>query len=215
MTTAISTVLWDLDGTLLDTAPGITATIQHTLETLGRPVPPAEELRSCIGPPFASWFPRLLGSRDPALLEDAVRLYRERYGAGAMFDAVLFEGIAPVVAGFQSRGLRQIVVTSKARPYAEVLVERFGLAPAMPRVYGPELHEHAHDKYDLVRRVLLDERSPLHQVVMIGDRSTDMLAAKRNGLAAIGVRWGYGTDTELALAEALADHPADLVPMLA
>ena len=108
-------ILVDLDGTLIDPRPGLIGSVQHALAQLGHHVPPAEELLWLIGPPFRVSFPRLLGSPDR--VEEAIGHYRESYVNGAMYDAIVYDGVAEALAAMRGAGHRLLVATSKPHRY--------------------------------------------------------------------------------------------------
>ncbi len=203
-------LLIDLDGTLIDPKPGIVGSIQYALRKLGAPVPPADELGWTIGPPLRTTFPRLLG--HPHATEDALSLYRENYRNGAMFDAIVYDGVAEALDDLASSGCRLIVATSKPHVFAKPVLENFGLAGRFSAIHGAELDGRNDSKIDLLAHIIACEGVTPARAVMIGDREFDVIAAARNGIQAIGVTWGYGSVTELqtAGAAALCAAPASL-----
>jgi phosphoglycolate phosphatase len=201
-------LLFDLDGTLIDPKPGLIGSVQYTLDRLGHPVPPADELLWLIGPPFRVSFPKLLGSADR--VEEAIAHYRERYFSGAMYDAIVYEGVVDALAALRAAGHRLIVATSKPHHYARPIVEHFGLAAHFHAVHGPELDGTNDHKADLIAHILRHERVDPETALMIGDREFDMTAAARNGIRAVGVTWGYGSAGELTGAAGLCDTPREL-----
>jgi phosphoglycolate phosphatase len=205
-----STILLDLDGTLIDPAVGILGCYRQVLEALGRPVSPDEDLRWVIGPPSRVSFVRLLG--EGADVEGAVRLYRARYAERGMFEAAVYPGIVAALASLRERGRRLLICTSKARPFAERILEHFGLAPYLAGVYGAELDGRFDDKAELIAHLLETEGVAAENACMVGDREYDILAATRHGMASIGVLWGYGDEAELrrAGATALITSPGEL-----
>jgi phosphoglycolate phosphatase len=205
-------ILIDLDGTVVDPKLGIVGSIQYALRRLGHPVPPAEALVWMIGPPFRVSFPKLLGSAER--VEEAIAYYRERYLDGAMFDAVVYEGMPEALAALRALGHRLIVATSKPHRYARPIVEHFGLAPHFHAVHGPELDGTNDLKADLIAHILRHEEVEPTTAVMIGDRTFDVAAAARNGLRAIGVTWGYGSPEELVGVAALCESPRQLVDVV-
>ncbi|MDB5479649.1 MAG: hypothetical protein JWO83_702 [Caulobacteraceae bacterium] len=210
MATPPTTILLDLDGTLIDPAPGILGCCRQALEALGCPARPEEDLRWVIGPPLRGSFVRLLDGRgDP---EEALRLYRARYGETGLFEAGVYPGVVDALAALRARGLTLLVCTSKARPFAERIVEHFGLAPYLAGVYGAELDGRLDDKGDLIAHLLAAESLAPDAACMVGDREYDMRAAARHGIPGIGVLWGYGDAAELqgAGATALIASPTEL-----
>jgi phosphoglycolate phosphatase len=203
-------LLFDLDGTLCDSFPGIAACIGHALAQLARATPPDAALRACVGPPLRSSFARLLGTTDAALLERAVALYRERYAAHGWRENSVYPGIGEALATLHARGTRLFLCTVKPEVYARRILAHFGLAARFRRVYGPDLAGHLDDKTQLIATLIERERVDPAAAVMIGDRAGDVAAAKAHGMPAVGVLWGYGTRGELAGADLLVDAPAAL-----
>jgi len=205
-------LLFDLDGTLTDSAAGITRCIAHALERLGRVPPPAAALRPCIGAPLAEAFRALLGGADDSLVRHAVALYRERFASVGMYENEVCAGIPELLATLRERGLPLRVVTSKPTVYSVEIVRHFGLADFFEGVHGSELDGTRTDKTELVAHVLEIEKIAPHEAIMIGDRSHDVRGALANDVRPIGVLWGYGSREELAAAGAAAivARPADL-----
>lgn len=203
--------LFDLDGTLTDPKAGITRSVQYALERLGRPVPEADELTWMIGPPLIAGFTKLLGS--PAEVPEAVRFYRERYSDVGLFENEVYAGIPPLLHKLQEKGVRLYVATSKLHVFARRILDHFELSRFFVEIYGSELDNRNADKRDLIKHILDRERFDPARAVMIGDREHDSIGAKANGIAAIGVTWGYGSRQELleAGAACLVDDPQGLV----
>lgn len=193
-------IFFDLDGTLTDPGVGITRCIQHALEGLGLPVPEAESLRRCVGPPLQNSFAELLGTRDDALVAEAIRLYRERFVTAGMFENSVYAGVPAALEVLRRDGHRLWVVTSKPHVFARQIVEHFGLSAFFERVYGSELSGENSDKGRLIRVALTQEELSPGQVCMVGDRAVDIEGARSNGVGAIGVLWGYGSREELIAA---------------
>ena len=208
-------LLFDLDGTLTDPREGITRCIAHALEHMGLEAPPLDELTFAIGPPLRGSFARLLGTEDRVRVEQAVAHYRERFADVGLFENALYPGIADALHAL--RDARLFVATSKPQVYAERIVRHFGLEGHFLAVHGCELDGTREDKRDLLDHLMAIRGVSPAEAVMIGDRGADMRAARHHGIAALGVRWGYGSDDELrqAGANALCDTPGGLRAALA
>src|SRR5262245_12876418 len=199
-------ILVDLDGTLIDPKPGLIGSVQYALRKLGLPVPPAGELLWLIGPPFRVSFPKLFGRPD--LVEEAIGHYRESYVSGAMFDAIVYDGVADALDRLRAAGCRLFVATAKPHYYARPILEHFDLARRFAGIHGPELDGTNDHKGDLIAHIIAREGVLAERAVMIGDREFDVTAAARNGIPTVGVAWGYGTAGELVAAGACALCPA-------
>ena len=210
----MDTILVDLDGTLTDPAAGIIAAVRHAVARMGAAPPPAEELRWVIGPPLRQSFPRLLG--DGHDVEAAIGHYRDHYGAGGLFEAAVYDGIFDALAVLRDRPARLLVCTAKPQHFAERVLDHFDLSARFDAIYGPDLEGRLDDKGDLIAHMIEVEGFDPGRAVMIGDRGSDVFAAKRHGIPTVGVLWGYGSREELvdAGAAALCAEPAALPDMV-
>lgn len=210
------TLLFDLDGTLTDSRPGIIASIRHALAAMGADDAHDDEaLRMCLGPPLRESFANLLATRDAAAVDRAIVHYRERFADVGWRENSVYDGIVAELAVLAARGHRMLVCTSKPLVYAKRIVEHFGLDRWFTAIHGPGLDGAQDDKRDLLASLLREERlDPMH-TVMIGDRHHDLRAARANGTRAVGVLWGYGSREELAAADLLVATPPRLAHDLA
>jgi phosphoglycolate phosphatase len=206
-----NTLLLDLDGTLVDPAPGIIGSCRYALEKLGAPAADNADLRWIIGPPLRASFSKLLGATGDA--EAALQAYRERYAARGLYEAEPYPAMMDVLKIRVRRGARLILCTSKPKVFAQRVVDHFGFAPFLSGVYGPELDGRFDDKGELIEHLLDRESLDPDEVCMVGDREHDVLAAARNGIPAVGVLWGYGSAAELEAAGAaiLIQEPSELL----
>jgi phosphoglycolate phosphatase len=193
-------VIFDLDGTLTDPGVGIIRCFQHALAALGRPVADAPALARFIGPPLREAFAELLASDDGVLLTRAVAHFRERFEAVGMFENEVYPGIPDALHEARQHGHRLWVATSKPQPYAQRILQHFGLASAFERIHGSEFSGRHSDKGELLRSVLTQEEFRPSETCMVGDRAYDVIGARKNGVLAIAVLWGYGTAAELTAA---------------
>lgn len=205
-------LLFDLDGTLTDPFLGITKCILYALRMLDRPLPPKESLRWCIGPPLKNSLAKLLDSDDQALIDKALALYRERFGTVGLFENEVYDGIPKALEVLKESGHVLYVATSKPGVYAERIVDHFNLNHYFKRIYGSELDGTRSDKTHLLSHILKKESIAAAEVAMIGDRKYDIIGANENGVASIGVLWGFGTKEELkrAGASVLIKNPLEL-----
>ena len=210
-------MLLDLDGTLTDPRAGIVRSIRHALDRLARPCPPDDALTALIGPPLRETFATLLATADCARIEDAMRLYRERFAAVGLFENEMYEGIPAMLDGLRRDGGRLFVATAKPAVFAERIVRHFALDHHFAGVYGPDLDGRLDDKAELLAHLLATERLDPTRAIMVGDRAGDVAAARKSGLRSIGVLWGYGSRDELlrAGADALCASPTSLPESIA
>lgn len=198
--TVARSVLLDLDGTLVDPKAGILGGYRHTLTTLGRDVPEDDQLTWVIGPALRLSFARLLG--PDADIEAAVALYRGYYSSRGLYEASVYPGIIEALAHLRSAGWRLMICTAKVEAYARRMAGHFGLAALVDGIYGADPAGTLDDKAVLMRHLLHSEGLDPADAVMVGDRKFDCLAASANGVASVGVLWGYGSLEELTEAGA-------------
>jgi len=191
----MTTVFFDLDGTLTDPKPGITRSIQYALRRLDRAVPSEQELTWCIGPPLHASLKKLLATDD--LADKALSLYRERFGDIGLFENEVYPGIEATLSVLAESDRRLFVATSKPIVYAERIIDHFKLTGYFERVFGSELDGTRTDKTELLGYALRATGVDPSRATMIGDRSHDMIGARNNGMTAVGVLYGYGSREEL------------------
>jgi phosphoglycolate phosphatase len=187
-------VLFDLDGTLSDSAPGILASLRYAFDVNGlAPLDPTTE-RELLGPPFYESLPPIIGHDR---LGPVIESYRARY-AEAMYDTSAYPGVPELLAALVADGRRLAVATSKPEHYAVPIVEHLGLARFFETVGGDELDGSLRTKALVIGKVLarLGDPGP-DDVVMVGDRSHDVVGARAHGITCVGVRWGYAMPGEL------------------
>ncbi|PRZ09529.1 phosphoglycolate phosphatase [Isoptericola sp. CG 20/1183] len=214
MTTPL--VLLDLDGTLMDSAPGITASAAHAYRTLGLPVPDAATLRSFVGPPITDSFPTHGVPRER--VGEALVAYRAAFTAGGMFNNSVFDGVPAALRELRAAGCVLAVATSKPEVFARPICERFGLSALVDDVFGAPLDEATSTKADVIAKALaaLGRQSPAAPedgpVLMVGDREHDVHGAAEHGIGCLGVSWGYAAPGELERAGVVGtvDDVADL-----
>ncbi|PZR52616.1 haloacid dehalogenase [Xylanimonas oleitrophica] len=196
-------VLLDLDGTLMDSAPGILASVTHAYRTLGLPVPDAATLRSFVGPPITESFPS--HGVPSEQVEEAIKLYRADFAETGMWDNSVFDGVPAQLERLRDAGCTLAVATSKPEVFARPITERFGLAPLVDAVFGAPLDEQG-TKADVIAKALATlGRTPADgPALMVGDREHDVVGAREHGIDCLGVTWGYAAPGELEEAGAVA-----------
>ena len=190
------TVFFDLDGTLTDPSVGITNSVMHALERMGREVPPREELYSFIGPPLITQFMEYCNiSKEEA--EQAVVFYREHFSEIGLFENVPYDGVDESLARIKASGKKVCVATSKPEVFAKRILDRFGLSPYFDYVCGATMDEMRTTKREVIEYALEISGSARENTVMVGDRRHDVEGAKACCMRSIGVTWGFGSKEEL------------------
>jgi phosphoglycolate phosphatase len=204
-------ILFDLDGTLTDSAEGIINSVIYALERKGVPCADKQELRRFVGPPLQESFRKYCGfSEDQA--KDAVRIFREYFTEKGIYENAVYEGVPEMLSALQKAGLTLAVATSKPEKFAEQILERFDLAKYFTVISGASMD--GTSKPEVIRQTLQRlEAKPSSSILMVGDREHDVLGAKEVGISSLGVLYGYGSKDELCIAKAdcIAKTPADII----
>ena len=205
-------VILDLDGTLVDSRPGVLWSFRAALAELGHPVTAREEAGFVIGPPMAEVWAGLLRPLGDGRVTEAVRVYRAHYAATGRHMNAVFPGVPAALDALRAAGARLIVATAKPGDIGAVIVGALGLDAWAARTYGSVPGGSLDRKENLFAHILRTEPLDPARTAVVGDWRYDMSAARANGLAALGVAWGYDTVDELrrAGAEQVVATPADL-----
>jgi len=192
------TVLFDLDGTLVDSAALITHHLAGALRAVGAEVPAQAGLLSLVGPPFETALPAIGLTAEQTTA--AIRHYRSTYDAVAAEQSVVFPGVPALLDELGAAGLRLALATAKPELIAGRILAGLGLADRFALIGGSDPAVGRVGKGPVIASVLarLDLDPTRSPVVMVGDRSHDIEGAIANGVPAIGVGWGYAEPGELA-----------------
>lgn len=203
-------VLFDLDGTLTDSAAGIVASYSHVLASLGMHAEEAD-IRRGIGPPLAQ---ALASLGVPAtLMDQAITAYREVFARRGLYDNRVYPGTTEMLEELGRAGTTLGVATSKLDQFARAILEHFRLSEYFTVVSGSSRDGARSHKVDVLAHALEELGGPApSSVALVGDREHDMYAARQLGVWAIGVTWGYGPEDELVAsgAHVLAHDQAEL-----
>ncbi|MCV7369932.1 hypothetical protein CRI77_18780 [Mycolicibacterium duvalii] len=182
-------VIFDLDGTLTDSAEGIVASFRHALRAVDAPVPDGDLVSRIVGPPMPVTLGQLgLGERT----EEAIAAYRADYTSRGWSMNRPFGGIAELLADLRAAGVRMAVATSKVESTAARILAHFGLDDHFEVIAGASADGTRARKADVVARALAALAPVPDRVTMIGDRSHDVEGAAEHGIGTIVVGWGYG-----------------------
>lgn len=184
-------IIFDLDGTLTDSQPGIFACARYALEKMGLPVPPEGTLRRFLGPPLADSFMRYCGMTEQNAAR-ATALYRERYIPIGWKENRVFSRIRALLDALKRRGAYLAVATGKPQHTSIDILRYFGLLSYFDAIAGPTDQDLHADKGELIRRVL----PPGRRAVMVGDTAGDIQGARDCGIDSVAALYGYGQEAE-------------------
>lgn len=198
-------LLFDFDGTLFETGPGVINCVCYALEKLGIHETDRVKLRKFVGPPLFDSFQALYGF-DDAAAHEAVRLYRERYQPTGIWECAPYDGIFELLQKLKRDGWKLAVATGKPTPSALRILERYEMAALFDFVCGSEFDGTRSKKHEVISCVL-DHFAISDQpakALMIGDRKYDAMGAEKCGVPCLGVRYGYAEPGELEAAGVIA-----------
>ncbi|HEY4357329.1 MAG TPA: HAD-IA family hydrolase [Acidobacteriaceae bacterium] len=188
------TVIFDFDGTLIDSKPGILNCLKQTLR--GRNLSWEEPLDWFVGPPPHVSMPRLLPHLSVTAHTEIVDEYRALYAVDGWSQSSVYPGVPEMLETLQRSGWRIFICTAKRRDFTMRMLAHFGLEKYFEAVYADSVELPSHSKTELLTR-LLTECHVSTDAVMVGDRLFDIEAGKACGLRTIAVTYGYGSDAEL------------------
>lgn len=209
-------ILFDLDGTLTDAAPGITNSVKYALSKFGIDETDDNKLRKFLGPPLISSFMEFYGfSKEKA--QKAVEYYREYFVPHGIFENEVYSGIPKLLQKLKADGKTLIIATSKPETFAVQIAEHFEIDSYFDLIAGSNLDNTRSKKAQVIEYALktLGILDRAH-AVMIGDREHDIKGAKKTGLRSIGVLYGYASPGELETAGAdfTANSPEELYTII-
>ena len=211
-------LLFDLDGTLTDSAEGIIKCVQYAAEKMGAELKKAEELRVFVGPPLSESFQNVYGFSE-ADTQQAIAYYRERFKPIGMFENAVYPGIPEMLKAMKENGKINLIASSKPQEFVETILEHFDIAKYFDIIVGASMDESRNTKEAVIEEALFQLKSTDRygqysddKCVMIGDRKYDIHGARYFGLRNIGVSYGFAPVGELE--EAGADVIVDTVEEL-
>jgi phosphoglycolate phosphatase-like HAD superfamily hydrolase len=182
-------VIFDLDGTLTDSAEGIVASFRHALGQIGAEVPDGDLVQRIVGPPMHVTLGSMgLGERA----DEAITAYRADYTTRGWSMNQMFDGIEALLTDLRAAGVRLAVATSKAEPTAQRIVEHFGIDEHFEVIAGASVDGTRSAKADVLAHALTQLHPVPERVLMVGDRSHDVEGAAAHGIDTVVVEWGYG-----------------------
>ena len=207
-------ILFDLDGTLTESGPGIMKAAQYALRSYGIEKP-WQELSYFVGPPLSETFAAFVEEPE---IPGIIARFREYYQKDGWLDNAPYPGVREMLDALRAEGKRLMVATSKLDRLAVQVLAHFDLLSCFEAVCGaPEGDPAAAQKANIVRAALAKaDCTDLSRAVMVGDRKYDITGGHQAGLTAIGVLYGYGSREELtqAGADALAETPEVLTKLI-
>ena len=209
-TTSTQGIVFDLDGTLIDSYEAIGASLNHALTLLGRAPIPADLVRMMVGRGLEVLIERAIGGPLPAgddTIARAVELFRQHYDRTCVEKTTLLPEVAPTLRSLHERGYRMGVATNKPSYFARRLLDALGVGVMIPTIYGPDLVSHHKPHPEMVQRVLAELELAPSQAIYVGDMEVDIQTARAAGMRVVVMP--TGSSDLAALLEARADLVVD------
>ena len=203
--TRFPALLFDLDGTIIDSAPGIIASARYALSHFDREMEDSQ-LRAFIGPPLEVCFTEVCGL-SPEEARQAVGYYRERYGVTGKFECSLYSGVKELLRQLHQSGRKVLLATSKPEQFAVEILEHLGVAEYFTCIAGAAMDHTRQTKEEVIRYLLDRTGLSTTDCLMIGDRKYDVEGAAELSMPCVGVLYGFGSREELETAGAVAILP--------
>jgi len=203
-------LIWDLDGTITDSAPGIMNAIFYTVQKMGFSPLTREEALAFIGPPLHDSFQKKFSLTHSDTLR-AVDVFREYYSEKGIWENRLYPEIADVLHLLYEKKMTMAVATAKPQPFAEKILCHFQLSRYFKTIAGSHFNGEKTDKAELILDVLKRlSFSQRETACMIGDRFHDYIGARKAGVFSCAVTYGYGTRKEWDQADYSVSSPHEI-----
>lgn len=215
--TNYTTILWDLDGTIINSSPGVFESFNHTFRTLGMPELTPAQMKPFMGPPLRVTFGQLLGLSHEQT-EQALAVYRDFYlKQGGALNCHLYPGVIETIQKSKAAGLTNSLATSKAERGTKLVGEHFDFLQYFDVLGTAANDETRNTKADVITYAIGELQkinADLTKVILIGDRIHDVEGAREHGLEVCLVRWGFGDEEEWAEADHLVSNTEELQTLL-
>lgn len=196
-------VIFDFDGTVVDTGEGILKSLQYSFEQMGREVPDMSDLKRFIGPPIHYSYTHYYGVSEEEVGE-YIKKYRERYTVKGIYECELYEGIPELIDALKNRGIKVGIASSKPLRLIYNVADYLGITESFDAIVGVRIDDSNHSsKTGLILEAMeLMGADDKNEVLMVGDRLYDIEGAKGAGVKSCGALWGYGSQEEFRQYEA-------------
>jgi phosphoglycolate phosphatase len=208
-------ILFDLDGTIVNSEDGIYNAIKYSLKKFGIQVLDTSTLKPFIGPPLSESFNLYYGFTGVDL-ENSVKYYREYYSKTGLYEVSVYDGVEDLLFNLAKAGKKLVLATSKPEPFAKEVMRHVGLDKYFAYIFGASFDHSRAKKEQVIDYALKTAKIDPVRAVMVGDRHHDIDGAKVNNLQSVGVLYGFGDLDELknAKADYIVDTSVDLLNLL-
>jgi len=204
-------ILFDLDGTIVDSYKGITDSIKHMLETLNMETLSDSVLKKFIGPPLEKSFIKYCDDINEDNVKHAISIYRAHHREIGLYNCHLYPDIIECLTILKNNNKNIYIATAKPKPFAKIILSHLNIEHFFREIYGIEFNGIIKNKYDVMSYAIEDSKLDVNSSIMIGDREDDAIASKKLGIDILSVRYGYGEECEFSSSNYIADNVLDIL----
>lgn len=195
-------ILFDLDGTIINSEEGITNCIRYVLDFWGIEQPPQKDLLCFIGPPLREQFKKIYGFEGDRV-EQSVIKYRERFDKIGIFECELYSGVRELLMSLKEKGYHLAIASSKPQDACARIIEHFHLESCFDGIFGSTKDGKISSKREVLEHLFKTTGMERSETILVGDTKFDVIGAKEAAISCIGVTYGFGTEEELRDAGAI------------
>ena len=210
-------VIFDFDGTVVDTGEGIVKSLQYSFEQMGREIPDMSDLKKFIGPPIHYSYTHFYGVSEDEVGE-YIKKYRERYKIKGIYESVLYDGMKELLSELRSRGVKLGIASSKPEHLIYSVADYLKITDMFDAIVGVKIDDSNHSTktglvLDAMKKQGAKDKS---RVLMVGDRCFDIDGASGAGVKSCGALWGYGNEEEFKAhnADFIISLPSDVINLI-
>ncbi|MDZ4814936.1 MAG: HAD-IA family hydrolase [Verrucomicrobiota bacterium] len=208
-------ILFDLDGTLIDSVGDIAHSVNHVRTQLGKAALPIERVRSYVGDGVQLLMRRALESDDETLINQAITLWRPHYAENCLKETVMYSGIPEMLSSLHSHGIPMAVVSNKPEGPCRIILEGLNIAHLFKSVVGGDTtKERKPHPAPFLLALNQMNLTPNKTILVVGDSINDIEGARVAGLASCSVLWGLGPEEIMHTAQHVAEVPSDVVNLM-
>ena len=193
----IQNIIFDFDGTLVDTSEGIIKSMHYAFDKLNITRVEESFIRETIGPPLDKMLEELLKTRDKNLINKGIKLFRERYSTEGLIELELYKGVRATIEKFYNLDTNLFIATSKPQIFVEHITTKLDVRKYFKDISGVDINKNSLDKAKRIEQLIESHKLNIDKTIMVGDRCEDILAAKYNCIKCIGVTYGFGNKEDL------------------
>jgi len=193
----INNIIFDFDGTLVDTSEGIIKSMHYAFDKLNIPRVTDQEIRGVIGPPLPRMLEILLKTNDDELVLKCTNYFRERYSNDGLRELEMYPGVSETLINLYEEDINLYIVTSKPHMFVIDITEKLQMINYFKDISGIMINGKDLNKANRIERLVNKHELIKEETIMVGDRCEDIIAAKYNDIKCIGVNYGYGKNKDL------------------